>query len=187
VVARQGREAETAEEEGEARITSRAVTVVAVISDTHLPRGARQLPEACLERVRTADLILHAGDVSTVAALDTLRALGPPLEAVHGNADEPALQATLPGERVVEVAGARIGMRHDPGPAAGREERLARRFQGCDAVVFGHTHLPVVERYGHLWLLNPGSPTERRRGPHRAMLVLEIAAGEVRPELVELT
>jgi hypothetical protein len=78
-------------------------------------------------------------------------------------------------------------MRHDPGPAAGREERLARRFQGCDAVVFGHTHLPVVERYGHLWLLNPGSPTERRRGPHRAMLVLEIAAGEVRPELVELT
>jgi hypothetical protein len=163
------------------------VTIVAVISDTHLPRGARRLPEACLERLRSADLILHAGDVSTVAALDALRALGPPLEAVHGNADEPALRAALPEERVVEVAGVRIGLRHDPGPAAGREERLARRFEGCIAVVFGHTQLPVAARHGDLWVLNPGSPTERRRGPHRSMLVLEIGAGEIRPELVELT
>jgi putative phosphoesterase len=161
--------------------------LVAAISDTHLPRGARRLPEACLERLRAADLILHGGDVSSAAFLEELRALGPPVEAVHGNADEPALREALPAERVVEAAGARIGMVHIPGPAAGRAERLVARFPGCDAVLFGHTHLPVVEQHGEVWLLNPGSPTERRRGPFHAMLLLEIEAGELRPELVRLS
>jgi putative phosphoesterase len=161
--------------------------LVAAISDTHLPRGARRLPEACLERLRSADLILHGGDFSAVAVLDELRALGPPVQAVYGNADEPALRELLPKELVVEAGGARIGMTHIPGPAAGREERLVRRFPGCDAVLFGHTHLPVVERHGEAWLLNPGSPTERRRGPFHSMLLLEIEAGEIRPELVRLT
>ena len=77
--------------------------------------------------------------------------------------DEPALKAVLPKERVVEAAGARIGMVHIPGPRAGREERLLERFPGCDAVVYGHTHVPQVERHGAVWILNPGSPTERRR------------------------
>jgi uncharacterized protein len=161
--------------------------LVAAISDTHLPRGARRLPEACLERLRAADLILHGGDLSSAAFLEELRALGPPVEAVHGNADEPALREALPEQRVVEAAGARIGMVHIPGPAAGRAERLLARFPGCDAVLFGHTHLPVVERHGEVWLLNPGSPTERRRGPFHAMLLLEIEAGELRPELVRLS
>jgi putative phosphoesterase len=161
--------------------------LVAVIADTHLPRGARRLPEACLERLRSADLILHAGDVSTAAVLDELRALGPPLQAVHGNADEPALRQLLPDELVLEAGGARIGMVHVPGPRDGRAQRLAQRFGGCDAVVYGHTHLPQVERVGSVWLLNPGSPTERRRGPFRSMLVLEVEAGEIRPELVRLS
>jgi len=130
---------------------------------------------------------MHAGDVSRAEVLDELRAFGPPVWAVHGNADEPALQAALPEELVAEVGGMRIGMRHDPGPAAGRPERLLARFPGCDAVVFGHTHLPVVERVGEVWLLNPGSPTERRRGPFRSMLVLEVAGGSIVPELVQLT
>jgi hypothetical protein len=161
--------------------------LVAAISDTHLPRGARRLPEACLERLRTADLILHGGDFSTPAVLEELRAIGPPVEAVYGNADDPALRELLPKELVVEAGGARIGMVHIPGPGAGREERLVRRFPGCDAVLFGHTHLPVVDRHGEVWILNPGSPTERRRGPFHSMLLLEIRAGEIRPELVRLT
>ena len=140
-----------------------------------------------MERVRAADLILHGGDLSTLAFLDELRALGPPVEAVAGNADEPALRELLPTERVVEVGGARIGMVHIPGPAAGREERLVRRFPGCDAVLFGHTHLPVVERHGGVWLLNPGSPTERRRGPFHAFLLLQVRGGVVEPELVRLS
>ncbi|HET7145662.1 MAG TPA: metallophosphoesterase family protein [Gaiellaceae bacterium] len=162
-------------------------TTVAAIADTHLPRGARRLPDACLERLATADLIVHGGDLSAVSVPEELRALGPPVRAVYGNADEPALRESLPKEAVVEAGGARLGLVHIPGPAAGREARLAARFPGCDAVLFGHTHLPVVERHAGVWLLNPGSPTERRRGPFHSMLVLEIEAGEIRPELVRLS
>jgi putative phosphoesterase len=160
--------------------------LVAVISDTHLPRGARRLPELCVEALRGVDLILHAGDLSAASALAELRALGPPVHAVHGNADEPALRATLPAELVVEAEDARIGMVHIPGPAAGREERLVRRFPACDAVVFGHTHLPLVARHGRVWLLNPGSPTERRRGPFRSFLLLRVSGRRMQPRLVEL-
>jgi uncharacterized protein len=160
--------------------------LVAAISDTHLPRGARRLPEACLERLRAADLILHGGDVSSLAVFRELESLGPPVRAVHGNADEQALRELLPAELVVELEDARVGLVHIPGPAVGREERLLRRFPGCDAVLFGHTHLPLVERHGETWLLNPGSPTERRRGPFHAMLMLEISGRELRPELVRL-
>jgi putative phosphoesterase len=135
---------------------------------------------------------VHCGDFSALSVLEELRALGPPLQAVHGNADEPALRELLPQELVVEVGGARIGLVHVPGPAAGREERLVRRFPGCDAVLYGHTHLPQVERHGDVWILNPGSPTERRRGPFHSMLLLhitpgEVTAGAVSPELVRFT
>jgi len=159
---------------------------VAVIADTHLPRGARRLPEACLARLRAADLILHGGDVVAASALEELRALGPPVEAVCGNMDDAELQQTLPLERVVEAGEARIGMLHVAGPAAGREARLAARFPDCHAVVYGHTHIPQVERFQHLWILNPGSPTERRRAPTHTMLVLEIRGARIVPELITL-
>jgi predicted phosphodiesterase len=100
--------------------------------------------------------------------------------------DEAALCERLPATDVVEAGGVRIGLTHDPGPAAGREARLASRFPGCAAVVYGHTHLPQVDREGDVWILNPGSPTERRRAPSHTMLVLEIGAGRIEPELVEL-
>jgi putative phosphoesterase len=122
-----------------------------------------------------------------VAALEELRALGPPVEAVWGNADEPGLRAVLPEELVVEVERARIGLVHVPGPRAGREDRLRARFPGCDAVVYGHTHLPQVELVEGTWILNPGSPTERRRAPARSLLVLDVAGKTVAPELVTLT
>jgi uncharacterized protein len=159
------------------------VTRVAVISDTHLPRGARRLPESCLEELREADAILHAGDVASVAALEELRALGPPVYAVLGNVDEPALAEQLPDELVVELGGVEIGMRH----IAVSEASLLERFPGCAAVVFGHSHSPVVERRGETWLLNPGSPTERRRAPFHSMIVVRIGGGELFPELVRLT
>jgi putative phosphoesterase len=100
--------------------------------------------------------------------------------------DEPALQTLLPEHAVIEVDGVRIGMVHIPGPAIGREARLAAAFPGCDAVVYGHTHVPQVERHGDVWILNPGSPTERRRAPVRAMLVVEVRNGTIQPKLVEL-
>jgi uncharacterized protein len=161
--------------------------LVAAISDTHLPRGARTLPAACVEHLRRADLILHGGDLSSVAFLEELHAYGPPVHAVHGNADEPAVCALLPARTVVEAGGVRIGLVHDAGPRAGREARLAAKFPGCDAVLYGHTHLPQVERHGETWILNPGSPTERRRGPFHSLLLLEVEAGAIRPELVRLS
>jgi putative phosphoesterase len=159
---------------------------IAVISDTHLPKGARVLPPACVARLQAADLILHAGDVVEQAFLDELRALGPPVEAVYGNMDEPGLKTALPKEHVVEAGGVRIGMVHIPGPRVGREARLAARFPGCTAVVYGHTHVPQVERHGQVWILNPGSPTERRSSPERTMLELVVKGGKVAPTLVSL-
>jgi uncharacterized protein len=161
--------------------------LVAVIADTHLPRGSRALPPECVRRLAAADLILHAGDHSSVVSLEALRALGPPVEAVFGNADEPPLRAMLPEKLLVEADGVRIGVVHDAGLRVGREERLARRFPGCEVVIYGHTHLPQVERRAGVWILNPGSPTERRRAPMRSMLELRIAPGEVVPTLVELS
>jgi len=159
---------------------------VAVIADTHMPRGTRRLPDACVERLRAADLVLHGGDVTGIAFWEELCALGPPIEGVRGNMDDPAVAARLPEERVVEAAGVRIGMVHVPGASVGREERLARRFADCAAVVYGHTHVPHVGRTDGVWILNPGSPTERRRAPRRTMLELWIDRDEVVPEFVDL-
>lgn len=118
--------------------------------------------------------------------LDELRALGPPVDAVYGNVDEPELRATLPQRLVVEIEELRIGLVHVPGPRAGREARLASWFPGCAAVLYGHTHAPQVELVDGLWMLNPGSPTERRRSPARSMLVLDVARRRFEPELVTL-
>ena len=155
-----------------------------------MPRGGRRLPDACLSELERADLIVHAGDFVAPSVLEELRRFAP-VEAVYGNMDEPALRETLPEERVVQVAGARVGVVHIPGPVVGRETRLVARFPRCDAVVYGHTHIPHVARVrtesGAVWILNPGSPTERRRGPVHSMLVLEVEDGEIRPQLVTLS
>jgi uncharacterized protein len=151
-----------------------------------MPRGARRLPRECLRRLEGAELILHAGDVVAAAVLEELKRLAP-VEAVAGNMEEPALLAELPERRVVEVGGARIGMVHVPGPAVGRGERLLAAFPGCHAVIYGHTHLPDVSRVGEVWLLNPGSPTERRGAPIHSMLMLEVVSGQIRPEPVALS
>jgi putative phosphoesterase len=133
-----------------------------------------------------ADLVLHGGDFVSVGFLEELKGIGPPVEGIRGNMDEPDLKALLPRERVVEVDGLRIAMVHNAGPRVGREARLAARFADCEAVVYGHTHVPQVERFQHLWVLNPGSPTERRSAPVHSMLVLRIRGRRITPELVTL-
>ena len=109
-----------------------------------------------------------------------------PVEAVLGNMDDAELRATLPRTRVVEVEGARIGVVHDGGPAAGRADRLAGRFSGCAAVVYAHTHIPEVTRHGDVWILNPGSPTVRRRAPAHTMLRLLVEGLRIDAELLTL-
>ena len=151
-----------------------------------MPRGKRRLPAECVRRLESAELILHAGDFTGAALFEELGRLAP-LEGVAGNMDDAELLARLPERRVVEVGGARIGMVHLPGPAVGRAERLAAAFPGCDAVVYGHTHVPEAARVGETWLVNPGSPTERRGAPTHSMLMLEVESGHIRPEIVTLS
>ena len=160
---------------------------LAIISDTHLPRGARRFPDACLERLRAADAILHAGDLIAESVLDELEALGPPVVAVHGNIDSEALRRRLPERTIYDAGGARIGLVHDAGPATRRLERLRRAFPGCAAVVFGHSHIPLHADDGAgFQIFNPGSPTDRRRQPRHTMGVAEAGGGAVRFELVTL-
>jgi len=109
-----------------------------------------------------------------------------PVEAVFGNMDEPALQEALPERRVVALEGMRIGMVHVPGERAGREERLRSWFPGCEAVVYGHTHVPQLELHRGVWILNPGSPTERRRAPQRSLIVLDVAKTGLSARLVTI-
>jgi putative phosphoesterase len=160
--------------------------LIAVISDTHLPRGARRLPEACIERIAEADLLLHAGDFSTVDVLRELEAIGPPLLGVHGNVDSAELRRLLPAERVVQAEAARIGMVHDAGPRRGRLERLRARFgERADVVVFGHSHMPLHEQAEDgFQILNPGSPTERRRAPAHTMGLIRVESGLAMCEII---
>jgi putative phosphoesterase len=139
-----------------------------------------------VQLIRGADLLLHGGDFVSTAFFEELARLGPRLEGVCGNMDEQPLKQRLLRQRVVEVDGLRIGMVHDAGPRLGREARLAARFEDCDAVVYGHTHVPQLERFQHLWVLNPGSPTERRSAPAHSMIVLTIERGRILPQLVTL-
>ena len=162
--------------------------LIAVISDTHLPRGNRRLPDECVRRIAGADLLLHAGDFSTVAVLRALESIGPPLAGVHGNVDSADVGELLPAERVVEAGGARIAMLHDAGARSGRLARMRERFGGrAQALVFGHSHMPLHERAGDgFQIFNPGSPTERRRAPRHTMGMARVEAGEVSFELIEL-
>jgi putative phosphoesterase len=162
--------------------------LVAIISDTHLPRGDRKLPAACVERLRSADLILHAGDLLTAGVLAELRALGPPVQAVHGNVDDAELRMLLPSARLVNADGARIAMTHDGGAAAGRLDRLRRRFADADAVVFGHSHIPLHERDpdSRFQIFNPGSPTDRRGQPVHTMGLARVDGGTLTFEHVDL-
>jgi putative phosphoesterase len=163
--------------------------LLAVISDTHLPRGGRALPGACVERLRGADLIVHAGDFTAADVLADLRALGPPVHAVHGNVDDSEVRRLLPSARVVKAGGVRIAVTHDAGPAEGRLARLRRRFAEVDAVVFGHSHMPLHERdeASGFQIFNPGSPTDRRRSPVHTMGLARVGDdGELSFELVEL-
>lgn len=163
-----------------------AMTTIAILADTHMPKGRRELPPRCVEICRASDLIIHAGDLIGESVLDLLESFGPPVVAVHGNVDSEALMARLPETRVVEAGPVRLGVIHDAGPKRGRLERMAKRFPGCDAAIFGHSHLPLEEKADGFRIFNPGSPTERRRSPFRSMGRATVERGAVRFELIDL-
>ncbi|MBO0803539.1 MAG: metallophosphoesterase family protein [Nocardiopsaceae bacterium] len=151
-------------------------TRVAVLSDTHAPRRWKSCPSAVAEHLRGADLILHAGDACVAAVLGELEEYAP-VTAVLGNNDgADVAEWGAPETASMEVAGLRIAMIHDSGRAAGRLDRMRRRFPDADLVVFGHSHIPLDESSpdGAFRIFNPGSPTDRRRQPHGTIGLLEI-------------
>lgn len=140
---------------------------IVLIADTHLPRRARDLPAEVWAAVEGSDAVLHAGDWVSVDLLDELSARSARLIGCWGNNDGPQLRQRLPERADVTLAGVRFTVVHETGAATGREARMASRYPDTDVVVFGHSHIPwdTVAPSG-LRLLNPGSPTDRRRQPH---------------------
>lgn len=159
---------------------------IAIISDTHLPKGLRRLPDPCVERLLDADLVIHAGDFIRISVLRELQAYAR-LIAVHGNIDDYEVRDALPATTGFDADGIQIAVIHDAGPAAGRLSRLRQRFPTANAVVFGHSHQPLHETGPDgFQIFNPGSPTERRRAPHHTMGIADARNGGLTFELIEL-
>ncbi|MDF2575748.1 MAG: YfcE family phosphodiesterase [Agromyces sp.] len=156
-------------------------TRLLLISDTHIPARAKRLPEPVWREVDAADVVIHAGDWIDVPTLDALEARAARLVGVWGNNDGPSLRARLPEVARVELDGVRFGVVHETGPATGREARMDAGHDGVDVLVFGHSHIPwdTVTPRG-IRLLNPGSPTDRRRQPVCTMMTAVADAGSLR-------
>ena len=154
-----------------------------VLADTHIPRRAKGLPEGLTPHLESADLVLHAGDLLVEDVLYELEAYAP-VRAVKGNVD--GWEVRLPQTLEFEVGGVRVAMIHDSGPKKGRRSRMRRRFPEARVVVFGHSHIPLLEDEDGLMLLNPGSPTDRRRQPEHTFALLRVEDGEVGAEILAL-
>ncbi|MCG7208072.1 metallophosphoesterase family protein [Streptomyces arenae] len=149
-----------------------------ITSDTHLPLRAKRLPDRLLGDLPRADVVIHAGDWVDEATLDLLESRSHRLIGVYGNNDGPGLRARLPEVARADLGGLRFGVVHETGAAQGREARCAARFPDLDVLVFGHSHIPWdTTAPGGLRLLNPGSPTDRRRQPHCTYLTATVADG----------
>jgi putative phosphoesterase len=149
-----------------------------LIADTHVPRRARTLPDEVWGAVDAADVVVHAGDWVDVTFLDELDSRAKRLVGVYGNNDGPAIRARLPEVARVDLEGLRLGVVHETGPASGREKRCDVAYPDLDVLVFGHSHIPWdATTPGGMRLLNPGSPTDRRRQPHHSYLTATVADG----------
>jgi uncharacterized protein len=160
---------------------------IVVLSDTHAPRFWKRCPPEVAKHLFAAEVILHAGDVCVASVLEELSAYAP-VHVVVGNNDSPDVGAWGASETAeLDLDGLRIGMIHDAGPKEGRLARLRRQFPGADLVVFGHSHIPLQAVDGNFRIFNPGSPTDKRRLPHRSLGVLEIEDGRLtRAEILTL-
>jgi putative phosphoesterase len=158
-----------------------------MVADTHVPKRARDLPAQVWDEVDRADVVLHAGDWVDLETFERLEQRARRLVAVHGNNDGPALRARMPEVAEVDLGGLRFAMIHDSGPAARRPERLAAAFPSADVVVFGHSHIPWdTQEPGGPRLLNPGSPTDRRRQPACTYLTATVVPADTGGDVARL-
>ena len=158
---------------------------IGVTSDTHWPSRGRSLPPQLLAAFAGVDLILHAGDLNLLAVLEPLRAIAP-VQAVSGNTDPDEVTRVWPERLELELAGVSLGLVHGhAGEGRTTPERARSWFPAARVVVFGHSHQPLIAQVDGQWLVNPGSPTDRRRAPRHSCARLTLTAGEVAAELVE--
>ncbi|HNB25269.1 MAG TPA: metallophosphoesterase family protein [Candidatus Melainabacteria bacterium] len=155
---------------------------IAVLADTHIPKRARQLPQKAINIIKQSDLLIHAGDILTAEFLEFLSRIIP-VQAVLGNND---LGVSLPEKLEIELEGVKLGIVHDSGPSKGRAGRMKRLFPQADAVVFGHSHIPMNVREEGILLFNPGSATDKRRQPSCTMGTLDVLNGSISGTIVEL-
>ena len=174
-----------------ALLLSKAGTMkLAVIADTHMPRCAKALPRALIEGFESAhvDCILHLGDLTTPDVADMLRRYAP-VDVVAGNNDNEEVRRRFPRQKIIDVDGVRIGMVH--GDARNKPALACAQaaFSGdeVDVIAFGHSHKPYCEKHGGVWLLNPGSPTDKRTNPFFSFAIIEISHGRVTPKLIFYT
>lgn len=153
-----------------------------LLADTHVPSRAPDLPAQVWDEVSRADVVLHAGDWVGTELLDRLEAAAARVLGCYGNNDGPKLRARIPAVAEIELAEVHITVIHETGGANGRERRMDRRYPGADLIIFGHSHMPWDSTTpAGKRLLNPGSPTDKRRQPHATFQTLEIEAGVIGP------
>lgn len=148
---------------------------VIVLSDTHIPKRAKELPSELVQELKQADLIIHAGDWQTIEVLDMLRPYGP-IEGVYGNVDSEHIKQQFPDKKLLEIKGFKIGVVHGHGQKQTTEKRALAAFseESLDLLIFGHSHIPVKKQIGRMWVFNPGSPTDKRRQRFFSFGILEI-------------
>jgi putative phosphoesterase len=154
------------------------VTSLLVLADTHVPKRARDLPAAVWQAIDEAEVVIHAGDWVDITLLDALEQRAKRLVGVRGNNDGPEFTGRLPLVARAEIDGLRLGVVHETGDAKGRERRCDEEYDDLDVLVFGHSHIPWdTVTPGGLRLLNPGSPTDRRRQPHCTYVTAQVTDG----------
>ena len=160
---------------------------VGLVSDTHLPRFGRQLPAELRRGLVAArvGLVLHTGDFTAPEVTDLFEEIAP-FDDVAGNNDGEEIQARYGRRKVLGVEGVALGMVHGDGARGTTLQRALAAFEGenLDAVLFGHSHIPYCARHGRTWVVNPGSPTDKRRNPLYSYAILEIADGRLVPRLM---
>lgn len=148
---------------------------VIVLSDTHMPKRAKELPSELVRELEQADLIIHAGDWQTIEVVEMLRPYGP-IEGVYGNVDSEYIKQQFPEKKLLEINGFKIGIVHGHGQKQTTEKRALNAFteESLDLLIFGHSHIPVKKQIGEMWVFNPGSPTDKRRQEFYSFGVLDI-------------